>query len=369
MQAENNAYAVILAGGGGTRLWPKSRKAHPKHLLKLFGEDSLLRITYDRIAPIIPAERIFVITAKDHADQIYSNLPELPKENIIIEPQAKNTALAMGVAAAFVAKKDPNGVIINLAADHIYKDIERFQDTAIAALDVASKYDYIVAIGIKPNYAHTGLGYIKIGDQLGHVKVIERDLYAFEGLGFKEKPDRSTAQAFLASGKYLWNANLYTWSAQTIFKAFDQYSPDLAECLNEIKDAIGTPDQEKVMEQVYEKARSTQIDIAVSEKAKNLVVIPGDFGWSDIGDWKVVYDTLKKDNLGNALVGSPDKSIALDTRDTLIETNGKLVVTIGLKDMVVIDTDDAILICPKDRTQDVKKIVEQLKEEEKTEFL
>lgn len=369
MKAPENAYTVILAGGGGTRLWPKSRKKHPKHLLKLFRKETLLKTTYDRIAPIIPDERILVITASDHAGLISKELPNLPKENIIIEPQAKNTALAMGVAAVFIHSRNPDAVIINLAADHIYKDIERFQKTALAALDVAASYPYIVSIGIKPTYAHTGLGYIRVGDQLGQVKVIDKDLFAFKCKGFKEKPDLATAQSFLATGNYLWNANLYTWSTKTVLGAFRKYAPEIYEGLEKILGSIGTENEEKVLEQVYEKIENIQIDTAISEKTDNLVVIPGDFGWSDIGDWKVIYDTLDKDEYGNVVVDSEEELVGVGNKNCLIETNGRLVVAVGLENLAVVDTQDAILICPLDRTQDVKKAVEKLKELKKDKYL
>lgn len=368
MQAPENAYAIILAGGGGTRLWPKSRKSHPKHLLKLLGQETLLKTTYNRIAPIIPDERILVITLAEHREMIEEQLPNLPKENIIVEPQQRNTALAMGVAAAFVKKRDPNGVIINLAADHIYKNENRFRETAIAALDVASSYEYIVSIGIRPTYPHTGLGYIRIGKQLGQVRVLGKDLFAFQSLGFKEKPDLPTAQSFLATDQYLWNANLYTWSCQTIFDAFEKHAPKLYEGILKVFEA-GANEENKVMEEVYETSENAQIDTAISEKVDNLVVIPGDFGWSDIGDWKVVYDTLDKDSLENAIVDPENLFLGIDNKNVLVESNGKLIVGIGLKDLVIIDAGDAILICDKNRTQDVKKAVEKLKEQKKTEYL
>ncbi len=363
MQAPENAYAVILAGGGGTRLWPKSRKEHPKHLLKLFGKESLLKITYDRIVRIIPKERILVVTVDDHVELIKEEIPNLPSENIIVEPMGKNTAIAMGVGAAFVKKRNPDGIIINLAADHIFKDVERFQAVVLAALDVANSFDYIVAIGIKPSFPHTGLGYIKVGDQIGRVRVEGKDLFAFKGLGFKEKPDLPTAQSFLATGKYLWNAGLYVWSVRTIMTAFEELAPEYGKGINLVLDAIGTDKLDQVMKKVYEESGSDPVDIAISEKSKNLVVIPGDFGWSDIGDWKIVYDSLPKDMMGNAIVDEDNNHINIDSRDCLIETNGRLVVTIGLEDLIVVDSEDAILIVPKNRTQDVKKAVEKLKEQ------
>ncbi len=369
MQAPDNSYAVILAGGGGTRLWPKSRKAHPKHLLKLFGDQTLLRLTFERIKDLFPADRILVSTLKDYAEIIKKELPEIPEENIIAEPQAKNTAIAMGTAAAYVHKKNPDASIIYLAADHIYKNISRFHQNAVAALKVASSGDYIVSIGIKPTFPHTGFGYIKIGDELEKETKIAQKGFVFKVKEFKEKPNLVTAQSFIASGQYLWNANLYCWSTKTIFEAFNNYCPQIGEGLKKILDSIGTPDEEKTLASVYADAESLQIDYAISERAKNIVVIPGDFGWSDIGDWKVVYDTLEKNEQGNAVVGEPDNLIAIDTKNSLIETNSKLVVTIGLSDIVVIEDEDAILICAKDKTQDVKKAIEKLKELKKDKYL
>ncbi len=369
MEAPENAYTVILAGGGGTRLWPKSRKAHPKHLLKLIGDKTLLRLTYERVKDIFPAERILVITHVDHEKLVRKEVPELPSENIICEPQAKNTALAMGVAAAFVHKRNPNAGIIYLAADHIFKDVPRFQQNAIGALRVALSGNHIVSIGIKPDFPHTGLGYIRIGEELEQESKTSQKGFVFKVDEFKEKPNLVTAQSFVASGQYLWNANLYCWSTQTIFEAFKKHSPKMGEGIKDILDALGTPSQQKTIEKVYEDAENISIDYAISERADNIVVIPGDFGWSDIGDWKVVYDTLDKDVNENALVGDPQSLINIDSKTSMIETNGRLVVTIGLEDIVVVDTEDAILICAKDRTQDVKKVVEKLKEDKKEKYL
>lgn len=362
-------YAVILAGGGGTRLWPKSTKKHPKHLLKLFGEQTLLQLTYSRIENVIPDKKIFVITFKDHAKEVMEQLPKIPKENFIVEPQAKNTALAMGTAAAYIGAKDPEGVIINLAADQIHKDIKRFQETALAALEAASQGDYIVAIGIKPTFAHTGLGYIRIGDQLGEIKIYSKDIYAFKSKGFKEKPDLVTAQEFLASEQYLWNANLYCWSIKTIFSAFEKHHPQIYKFISQIKDAVDSFKEKEVLESVYDQAENIQIDYAVSEKASNIVVIPGDFGWSDVGDWQVVYDLSQKDASGIVNSNKNTELINIGSKNCLVEANGKLIVTIGLEDVVIVDTGNVLLVCKKENSQDVKKAVEKLKEEGKDKFL
>lgn len=368
--APKNCYAVILAGGGGTRLWPKSRKKAPKHLLNITGEDTLIRLTYQRISKIFPKERIFLITLKDHLSSIEKQLPNFPKENIIVEPASRNTALAMGVASAYIKKKDPNAIVFNSAADHLITDLDKFHRTVLVALESAQKGKYIVAVAIRPTFPHTGFGYIRVGEQIGKVRVMSKDMFVFKSKGFKEKPDIATAQSFVASGQYLWNANYYVWSVETIFEAFKDYSPEIYKYLERIYGAIGTKEEDKVLEKEYEKAPSEQIDTAISEKADNILIVPGDFGWSDVGDWKVVYDISDKDKAGNVLTSNKEGNlIEIGSRNCLIETNGRLVVAIGLENIAIIDTEDAILITSLDKTQDVKKAVEKLKEAKKAEYL
>lgn len=369
MTENTHYFAVILAGGAGSRLWPKSRAKTPKHLLRITGEQTMLQNTYNRILPLIPEDRIFVITNKDHLDQAQEQLPSLPAENFIAEPQAKNTAMAMGVAAAFVKKRDAQGVIINLAADHTYKNEEKFRQVVDAALQVAEDGEYLVAIGIKPSFAHTGLGYIRIGEELKQVGEGSNKVYVFKSRGFKEKPDLATAQSFIATKQYQWNANNYVWSAQACLDAFAKHAPELSKNLAKIYTAIDTPDLKKVMEEQYQECLNEPVDTAISEKVANLVVIPGDFGWSDIGDWRIVYDSSPKDDLGNAFLNDSADSVMIDARDNLIESNGKMIAVVGLSDIVVIESDNAILICKKDRSQDVKKVVEALKAEKKGQYL
>lgn len=364
----DNFYAVILAGGGGTRLWPKSRKKTPKHLLKLFDNVSLLQIAYKRIAPIISDENILVITHKDHAKEVMDELPAIPKKNFIVEPTAKNTAMAMGISSAFIHKINPNASIIFLAADHIIKNFQRFQMNALASLRVASEKEVIVSIGIKPTFPHTGLGYIKIGKQLDEETKIAQKGFVFKVDSFKEKPNLPTAQAFLASSQYLWNANLYTWSTVTILKAFEKYSVNIYKALKEIINAKEI--SQSLMEKIYQEVGDpNSIDYEISEKVDNIVVIPGDFDWSDVGDWKVVYDLKEKDLTGNIILGDKENVINIGVKNSLIETNSKLIALVGLENVVVIDTEDALLIVSKDKTQDVKKVVEKLKENKKEKYL
>lgn len=367
MTNSENFYAVILAGGGGTRLWPKSRKTTPKHLLKLYGDRTMVQQTFDRISPLFPKERIFLITLKDYVKDIKSQLPELLDKNIIAEPQSKNTALAMGMVAYVIKKQNPEAVIVNLAADQLVEKESVFRKVITEAMDIAGSSDYIVSIGIKPTFPHTGFGYIKIGKKLNDY--LSKDFPVYESEGFKEKPDLETAQKFLSSGNYLWNANFYCWSVKNIAEALEEYAPDLSSNLDKIFDSLGTPEEESVISNIYEKAENVQIDVAVSEKVKNLVVIPGDFGWNDVGDWKVIYDTKPKDDQGNVVDNENGLLLNINSEDCLVEGNQKLIAMIGLKDIIVVETKDALLICHKDKTQDVKKVIEKLKEEKKEEYL
>lgn len=365
-----NYYAVILAGGSGTRLWPSSVKAHPKHLLKLLGDKTLIQTTFERVNGLIPAENIYVITNKAHTKEVEEQLPEIPAKNIIGEPVAKNTAMAMGAAAAVIYSRNPDASIIYLAADHVVRNLPRFHMNTLAALRVAASGDYIVAVGIKPESPHTGLGYIKIGQELEMLSKVAQKGFVFKGVEFKEKPNLVTAQSFVASGQYLWNANLYSWSSKTIMKAFEKYSPEIAKVVNEIAQKAGSNDPDEVLEEAYSKleGKPDSIDYEVSEKVDNLVVIPGDFGWSDVGDWKEVYNLRHKDNKGIA-VSEESEVINIGSENVLVDAGKKLVAVVGVEDLVIIDTGDALLIAKNDATQDVKKVVEKLKEEKKEEYL
>lgn len=368
-QKSENYYAVILAGGGGTRLWPVSRKAHPKHLLKLLGDKTLIQTTLDRVDGLIPQENIYIITSKAHVTEVAEQLPKVAEKNIIGEPVAKNTAMAMGTAAAVIHSKNPNASIIYLAADHVIKNEDRFRMNALAALQVAASGNYIVAIGIKPEFPHTGLGYIKIGKEIEELSKIAKKGFVFKGVEFKEKPNLVTAQSFVASGQYLWNANLYCWSTQTIMKAFEEYTTEVFKATSEIAKQAGEGNLEILLEEVYSKIGSPDsIDYEVSEKVKNIVVIPGDFGWSDVGDWKVVYD-LRQKNLHGVVSEEQTEIVNISSKNLLIEAGKKLVAVVGVEDLVIIDTEDALLIAKNDSAQDVKKVVEKLKEEGKDEYL
>lgn len=368
-EKSDNFYAVILAGGAGSRLWPASRKAHPKHLLKLLGDKTLIQTTFERVDGLVPTENIYIITNKVHVREVAEQLPKLSLNNIIGEPVAKNTAMAMGAAAGVIHSRNPDASIIYLAADHVIKNEERFRMNALAALRVAASGDYIVAVGIKPEFPHTGLGYIKIGKEIEELSEIAEKGFVFKGIEFKEKPNLVTAQSFVASGQYLWNANLYSWSSKTIIKALEEYSPDVFKAVSEIAEKAKEGNNDSMLEDVYSKLGSPDsIDYEVSEKVKNLVVIPGDFGWSDVGDWKVVFD-LRQKNMHGIAADDHSEVINIGSKNVLVESDNKLVALVGVEDLIVIDTGDALLIARNDKTQDVKKVVEKLKEEKNDKYL
>lgn len=360
-------YALILAGGGGTRLWPKSREKTPKQFLKLGGEKTLLRATAERIHHLVDWNHTFVITNIAQLSHVQKELPEIAADHIICEPQKRETAMAMAVGALAIAHKDPDAVVMNFASDHVVANTQEFIHVMELAAETAADHQHIVTVGISPTFPHTGLGYIKIGAE--SKKPNRLPIFSVEN--FTEKPNLATATAFLATGKYFWNANNYVWSCRAIEEAFAKYAPETAKILDELKKYVGQPTWNQALETSYQEVESISIDYAISEKADNLVLIPGDFGWNDVGDWKVVYDLANKNAEGNVVLrDSPGGDLVqYRSRDNLINVNGRLVALVGLEDMIVIDTDEILLVMPKNQSQDVKKIVEQLKQEKKTQFL
>jgi len=366
----DHTYIVILCGGGGTRLWPRSRSKTPKQFVNFFSDKTLYQEAVKRAKKIVDPRKIFVITNHDYVDDIKKESPEILKENIIAEPQKKNTALAMGVAAAYVLKKDPKAVIINFASDHTVEDLNIAIKTVLASAKVAFGSNLLVAVGIAPTFAHTGYGYIQVG------KLLQKSdgLPVYKSLGFKEKPDLPTAKRFLKKKSYYWNANWYTWSGKAILDAFAKLSPGLYQNIDSIYQAIGTKREKEVLKREYGKAKEEQIDTAISEKASNLVVIPGKFGWNDVGSWNVVYDLAKKDKNQNVVIQSSrarkkQEILNYDSSNCLIHYDDQLVALVGVEDLVIVDTKNALLVCKKDRAQQVKAIVNLLKEKGKKEYL
>jgi mannose-1-phosphate guanylyltransferase len=367
MSIQEHTFAVILAGGGGTRLWPKSRNKTPKQFLRLTGKDTMVQVAANRVTKVVPWERVVVVTNKIYIEELKNELPQVPAENIIAEPEKKDTALAMLVGALYAKSKDPEAVIMNGASDHVITDEKEFVHVMNAALEVAADKKHLITIGITPTRPDTAFGYIKVGDQ---IKKLAGGLSLFNVASFTEKPNEATARAFLSTGKYFWNANMYVWSVSALEEAFAEYMPEMYS----LAKGLGSMSAEQfhaALADIYSKAQSISIDYAISEKANNLVLIPGDFGWNDVGDWKVVYDLGKKDISGNVVVSDHDEipAIAINAKNNLIHVDGRMIGVIGVSDMIIVDTPEMLLIVPKDRSQDVKKLVERLKEEGKKEYL
>jgi len=363
----DHVYAVILAGGGGTRLWPKSRTKTPKQFLRLTGRNTMIQYAAQRMSKIVPWSRIIVVTNSLYFDEVKKLLPEVPTENIVAEPEKRDTALAMLVGALFAKSFDPDAIVINGASDHIITNDAEYVTVMKSAIQVASGNQYLVTVGITPSYATSAFGYIKIGTDL---QKLEHGLSLFKVDSFTEKPHISTARAFIATGRYFWNANMYVWSAAALQEAFKKHLPVLYEATLHLT-TLSPAEFQAALPKIYAQAETISIDYAISEKANNLVLIPGDFGWNDVGDWKVVYDLAKKDEHNNALVSEKHelKTVLINSTGNLVYANGKLVALVGVENYTIIDTPEILMICPISRTQDVKKVVELLKSEEKSEYL
>ena len=365
-----NAYIVIMAGGSGTRFWPLSREAMPKQLLRIDGEETLIQQTIIRVRPLIPTDHIHIVTNKSQADQIRYQVPELNRDNFIIERAAKNTAAAIGLAAVYLNHHNVDSVMGILPADHVIKNKEAFLDTMECAFTTAGE-GYLVTIGIKPVRPETGYGYIHAGERINSsIPPLEKGgKGGFEtgGVGlsdvfhvdrFTEKPDIDTAKKYVADGHYFWNSGMFVWKTSVIISEIERHMPSLGAGLKEIRSAIGSSDESSVISRVFAGLESVSIDYGIMEKSDKVVVIQADLGWSDVGSWTALDDISSKDARGNVIAGNV---VDIESRNSIIYASNRLVATAGLKDMVVVDTEDATLVCHKDRAQDVKKIVDELK--------
>lgn len=349
-------FVIIPAGGSGSRLWPLSRGAYPKQLLNLTGSATMIQETVTRLVGTVPMERILILTEQSHADELRAQVPEIPADNFIIEPTRRDTAAVIGLGLTHVLKRDPSAVVAALHADHFITKPAAFIKALRAAEDFAKRHAVIVTMGIHPTAPATCYGYIASGEEFDR----SGQTTGFHVRHFTEKPDLPTAEAFLATGRYFWNAGMFIALATTLQAAYEQHAPELWAGLQTIGKQIGTPSEQTTLSRIYPDLPKFPIDIAIMEKSDNMVMIPADIGWSDIGSW---------DMLKNVLSESPDnltlgEHIEIDTDNSLIYSQGKrLVATIGLKDMIVVDSDDALLICPIDQAERVKELVNRLKAE------
>lgn len=346
-----NLYAIIMAGGIGARFWPRSKMKTPKQLLKIFGDNTLIQDTVKRIEPIVKKENIYIITNKLQQEGVESQLPDIPKENIIYEPFGRNTAACIGLASILIQAKDPNAVTFVLPSDHIIKEEEIYINTLLKAAEFAFKAKGLVTIGVMPTKPETGYGYIQINE----TKVED---HIFKVMTFAEKPNFSTAVRFLESGDFLWNSGMFIWRADAILDEIKKYLPDLAEGLDIIKNEIGKPGYEQTLNNVYGQLRKISIDYGVMEKSDNVYLVKGSFAWNDVGSWDAVYHLSEKDEDGNVKIGHVFFDMSVDS---YVYSPDNFTALIGVDNIIVINTSHGVLICKREKSQEVKKVIDYLK--------
>lgn len=360
-----NVYAVIMAGGVGTRFWPRSREKSPKQLLEIVGKSTMIQNTVQRISDLIEPKNILIVTNKIQKPSIEKKLQNIPDENIIVEPIGRNTAPCIGLAGLFVRRTDPDAVMVVLPADHIMHDEEEFRRVLRLAIWVAYESGKMITVGVQPTRPETGYGYIQVIDEDdGTNQYFERGVYKVKT--FAEKPNLTIAQQFLDSGDFLWNSGMFVWRVDTIMREIEQHLPEMYHELLKIDDAMGSDKYVNILETTYRIIRSISIDYGVMEKSKEVYVIKGNFGWSDVGSWDEVYRISGKDDHGNSVTGQAHLQ---DTKNTLVFGGDKFISTIGVEDLIIIATDDAVLVCKQGRSQDVKEVVDYLRRKQKSEYL
>lgn len=355
-----NRYSVIMAGGGGTRFWPLSRQSTPKQVLNISGNDVMINETIKRCESIIPFENSFIVTNQIQEKLIKEVLLEyVPHENILVEPAARNTAPCIIYAALKLMKKYGDGVMCVFPSDHYITNGNEFTRILEKAVILAEKTDRLITIGIKPSFPSTGYGYINFNKQPYGEEV-------YEVLEFVEKPNFEKAKQYVASGNYLWNSGMFVWKTSVIIENFKRFLPRIYERIEKFVEFIGTDKEKEVLEQIYPRLQNISIDYGIMERSNDVLVIPGDFGWNDVGSWDALGAIFPPDDNGNIVRAD---FIGIDTKDCIVYGTGRLIATVGIENMIVVNTDDALLVCPKDKAQDVKKIVDRLKEEKREEYL
>lgn len=353
-------FAVIMAGGVGKRFWPQSRRSNPKQLLSIAGDESMLRMTVNRLKQLTEVDHILIITNSDQEEGIRNEIPELPIENILIEPAGKNTAPAIGLAAIIIKHRDPKAVMGVFPADHHIQDVQAFIHYLKQGIQIAQTEKGLVTFGVVPTRPATGYGYIQSRTHINSEEAV------FAVKAFAEKPDKKTAQSFLKSGDFLWNSGMFVWKADVILDSFQEFLPEIWDSLENIRGAIGQPVWDSVLTVEWATLRSISIDYGIMEKAQNVFVIKVDYDWNDVGSWDAVYEMSEKDTEGNVSKGNV---LYHDSMDNLIYANGKTVAMVGVDNLVVIDTDDALLIIPRGQTERVKELVDNFEKEKRDSLL
>ena len=355
--------ALIMAGGRGERFWPRSRKNMPKQFLSLTGDGkTMIQLTVERILPLVAMEDIYISTNQNYKALVKQQLPAIPDDNIICEPVSRNTAPCIGLGAMHIARKEEDAIMLVLPSDHLVKYNSMFISTLQDACAVAEQAENLVTLGITPDYPETGYGYIKFIPA-------QRDPAtgrAFAVDSFVEKPSLEIAKEYLATEQYLWNSGMFIWKVSSILNNFQRFMPDIYGGLQKIKAAIGTEQAEAVLQNEFENFISESIDYGVMEKAKDIYVIPGTFGWDDVGSWLAIERINKTNEFGNVIKGNV---VAVNTRNTIVEGSDKLIATVGVEDTVIVDTEDALLVCAKKNAGEIKKVLENLRICNRVEYL
>lgn len=354
MPNNNHTYVAIMAGGVGSRFWPGSREARPKQFLDMLGVGkSLLRLTFERFLPLCPASHIFIVTNAAYKELIKQQIPELTDNQILCEPSRNNTGPCVAYTAFKLAALDPEANFVIAPSDHIVLKEQAFLEKIGLALGFAARHEALVTLGIQPSRPDTGYGYIQMAEEAGDG--------IFKVKRFAEKPDLETAKAFVSSGEYLWNAGIFVWNVRSILSAFEHLSPDIFHILQQGNGLWNTPGEQQFIDRTYPTTPNISVDFAIMEKAPNVFTVPAEFGWSDLGTWASLHAECPKDEHGNVLQG--DHILALDIADCLVRTpQGKLVVLKDLRDYIVVDEGDALLVYPKSKEQEIKQVTVMVKE-------
>lgn len=352
--------ALIMAGGRGERFWPRSRRNLPKQFLSLTDDGkTMIQLTVERILPLVALDDIYIATGRDYKELVRNQLPNLPEKNILCEPVGRNTAPCIGLGAVYMEKKYDDAIMFVLPSDHLIKYTSIFLNTLSNAAEVAEQGENLVTLGITPDYPETSYGYIRFNPN-------ERRVDAFRVERFVEKPDAETAKDYLVSEQYLWNSGMFIWKISTILKKMEKYLPETYNGLRRIQAAIETESESETLKQAFTAMRAESIDYGVMEKAKDIYTLPGSFGWDDVGSWLAVGRINKSNEFGNVINGNV---VTVDTEDCIIQGGRRLIAAVGLEDVIVVDTDDAVLICEKDSAGEIKKVLENLRICNRTEYL
>lgn len=356
-------YVVIMAGGIGTRFWPMSRTSFPKQFLDILNiGKTLIQSTFDRFSSFIPLDNIYVVTSEEYVNIVKKQIPQLPLQNILAEPSRKNTAPCIAYISFKLAQLDPQALLIVAPADHLISDTIAFKKVCLEALSFVNKHNAFITLGINPTHPNTGYGYIQyeqhsVSDNVYKVKT------------FTEKPNLELAKTFIASGEFLWNAGIFVWQVKNVIVAFERYLPEVYELFAGQRDKFNTPGEKAALNEIYPFSTSISIDFGIMEKADNVYVIPSSFGWSDLGTWNSAYENLGKDQHHNAVTAN-NNVMLVDTDHCIINTpENKLLVLQGLSNFIVVDTGDVLLICKKEKEQEIKEYVSEIKRQKGDKYL